>query len=175
MLERASNGSVGTVSPLLLPEMREAGAFGKARRKNNKSSLLHSTISFPFVKTKKTQPSLKTTSSHTAPVTELSLPERIEEVLLPSAVRVPGFVGLVNPAEGDDGDNGKKKKSATKTKKPENGNDDGGKKSAKKRRKLEEEKKRVLAGSTPARCIAWNRYGTLLAGERGGKKLGFWK
>lgn len=139
------------------------------REKNNKSSLLHSTIFFPVVKTKNSTLSLPVknhTFTQTAPVTELSLPERIEEVLLPSAVRVPGFVGLAASAVGDDGDNGKKKKSATKTKKPEDGNDDGGKRPAKKRRKLEDGKKRVLAGATPARCIAWNRYGTLLAGER---------
>ena len=101
----------------------------------------------------------------TAPVTELSLPERIEEVLLPSAVRVPGFEGLISvPAAAE------KKKRATKKKKPddddagEGGGGGGGGKAAK-RRKLEEGKTRAPAGSAPARSIAWNRYGTLLAGK----------
>ena len=97
-------------------------------------------------------------------------------MLLPSAVRIPGFHGFVTSAE-DNNEKGKKKKTTTK-KKPDGGDGDGdgdgggdagdqGKRSsAKTRRKLAEEKKRAPAGAAPARCIAWNRYGTLLAGKR---------
>ena len=145
----------------------------QTRRKTRQRS--PSTILFPS-KQYNSKPLPGQNHLHTAPVTELSLPERIEEVLLPSAVRIPGFHGFVTSAE-DNNEKGKKKKTTTK-KKPDGGDGDGdgdgggdagdqGKRSsAKKRRKLAEEKKRAPAGAAPARCIAWNRYGTLLAGKR---------
>lgn len=130
--------------------------------------------SAPGGKGKRTQrrPPKKHPPKKSAPVTELSLPERIEEVLLPSTVHVPGFEGFVT-AEEEDNNNNKKKVTKTK-KKPDdddNADDEGaGKGKAAKRRKLEEGRGRAPSGSAPARSIAWNRYGTLLAGKKRSKE-----
>lgn len=151
--------------------MREAGAFwgkreevfsfhssrsdGRRKRGKEKLNLFQKKLFTP---------------PNTAPVTELHLPERIEEVLLPSAVRVPGFEGIVS-ADASLEDK-KNKKSASKKKKPGDGDDDKDGEKAAKRRRLENKKKKKLrassaaAGGSPARSIAWNRYGTLLAGKR---------
>ena len=148
--------------------MREAGAFWK-----EEEAFFFSIGDFLRRQKKKTQPRPLPSSKNkklflsTAPVTELDLPERIEEVLLPSAVRIPGFEGLKTTLRDEDTKKPKKKKEAD--------NDNGGEGGkAAKRRKLvdgggtKRSRRRPRAppaGAAPARSIAWNRYGTLLAGK----------